>query len=669
MRKLTAIFILFCSLASLWGQALYDSEGRVLGEDSRKERSSFASDSLDKSSVPVDLRGWKIEERFGTRIPAGPDTLMHHFQNDNFTEGRTGLYNYTGNLGAPRICRLYDGQSEFMMSSDFFFARPYDYFLTRPGTLFFTNTKSPFMNITYHSCGNKSNGEDRIKAQFAVNAGKHLGMGFKIDYAFGRGYYQNQNTSLFGGIVYASYLSDRYEMHVGYGANHLKNAENGGLEDDSYVETPDIYKESYRDADMPVRLDHAYNKLNVNALYLTHRYNLGQERDSLGFVPIASVIHTMKVGHHNRDFLLNGDGSDYFADRYLRTPTDSIDDFTRNINVENTVALEMREGFRKWVKMGMRLFFKHDYEKFTLPSLSGRETYKENYMSLGAQLMREKGRIFTYNVLGEIRTTGKDWGEFNVEGHFDFNIPLKKDSLVIAVGGYVRNEQPSFYYRHYHGSVAWWDNDDMNKVFRTRVGGSLRWRDTRLDVNVETIQNYTGFQHTAVTPASATTANCWLYGVKTFQASKNIQVISAVLRQDFTFGPLHSDWELMYQASSNQDLLPVPTFSGYTNLYLKFKIAKVLTTEFGADLRYFTKYYAPEYAPSIGQYCVQSDEVKKKIGHYPWINVYLNFHLKQCRFYVMVSHVNWSEGRAFLVPHYPTNQRIFHLGLSWNFIN
>ena len=654
------MFMMVCSLA-LWGQA-------QVREDVN-QKSSFASDSLDKSSVPVDLRGWHIEERFGTVIPATPDTLMHLFQNENFTEGKTGLYNHTGNLGSPRICRLYNGQSEYMMNSDFFFARPYDFFLTRPGTLFFTNTKSPFMNITYHSCGNKTNGEDRIRAQFAINAGKHLGMGFKVDYAFGRGYYSNQNTSLFGGLFYASYLNDRYEMHVTYGGNHLKNSENGGLEDDAYIETPDIFKENYRDADMPVRLDHTYNKMNVNGLYLTHRYNLGEDRDTLGFLPIASVIHTMRIGHHNRTFLMNGDGSKFFADRFIGLPTDNIEDFTRNINVENTVALEMREGFRKWVKMGMRVFFKHDYEKFTLPDVDSRKTYKENYISLGAQLMSEKGKIFHYNVLGEFRTTGKKWGEFNVEGQVGVNIPLRKDSLMIRAGGYVRNESPSFYYRHYHGSVAWWDNDDMNKVFRTRIGGTVGWRDSQAEVNVETIQNYTGFQHTATLPASATTANAWLYGVKPFQASKNIQVISAVLRQNLTFGIFHSDWELMFQTSSNQDLLPVPAFSGYTNLYLKFKIAKVLTTEFGADLRYFTKYYAPEYAPSIGQYCVQADEAKKKIGNYPWINVYLNFHLKQARFYVMVSHVNWTEGRAFLVPHYPTNQRVFHLGVSWNFIN
>ena len=96
-----------------------------------------------------------------------------------------------------------------------------------------------------------------------------------------------------------------------------------------------------------------------------------------------------------------------------------------------------------------------------------------------------------------------------------------------------------------------------------------------------------------------------------------------------------------------------------------------MRTELGADLRYFTKYYAPSYSPIIGQYCVQDPEQRIKIGNYPIINVYANFHLKHTRFYVMASHVNYSSGNGnpFLVPHYPINRLVFRFGLSWNFFN
>ena len=114
----------------------------------------------------------------------------------------------------------------------------------------------------------------------------------------------------------------------------------------------------------------------------------------------------------------------------------------------------------------------------------------------------------------------------------------------------------------------------------------------------------------------------------------------------------------------------MPAFTGYTNLYLLFRIAKVLRTEFGADLRYFTEYYAPTYSPVIGQYCLQDPAERVKVGNYPVVNVYVNFHLKHTRFYFMASHVNRSSGgRPFLVPHYPLNEMVIRLGLSWNFFN
>ena len=59
-----------------------------------------------------------------------------------------------------------------------------------------------------------------------------------------------------------------------------------------------------------------------------------------------------------------------------------------------------------------------------------------------------------------------------------------------------------------------------------------------------------------------------------------------------------------------------------------------------------------------------------EIGNYPIVNVYANMFLKHARFYVMMSHVNKGEGgQTFLVPHYPFNERILRLGISWNFFN
>ena len=155
------------------------------------------------------------------------------------------------------------------------------------------------------------------------------------------------------------------------------------------------------------------------------------------------------------------------------------------------------------------------------------------------------------------------------------------------------------------------------------------------------------------------------------QADDNIQVISATLCQGLKWGILNIDTELTYQRSSNQEILPLPDFNIYANLYIKFKIAKVLNTELGADVRYFTAYYAPDYSPALGQFCLQNPGDKVEIGDYPIASVYANFLLKETRFYVKYQHVNEGTGNRnyFLAPHYPLNPATLWLGLSWNFYN
>lgn len=670
----------------------FDRDERRGGSyDDERWGQNAPGDSVRTTDVPVGLKVWRIDERFGHISPAEPDTMMGNFPQKVFTAGPTTRYNTTGNYGAPRMSRVYNGQDDWMMGSQFLFEKPYDYFLITPSELLFTNTKSPFTNLTYMSCGNKTNGEDRITAQFSVNAGKKLGMGFIMDYLYGRGYYQNQSTGHFGTTLYASYRDERYDAHLSYGINYLKNTENGGIESDLYITKPELLPQSFRTNEIPVRLNASCNYLHVNTLHLTHRYNLGNDqlmrvdtiktkiedtgRDTIktmpvmAFVPIASVIHTMRLGHHNRQFVSAARNENYFADFFF--DDDKTREKTRNFSLQNTLALEMREGFRPWVKTGMRIYARHDFEHFVLLDKHMlMSTYNENYVNVGAQLMREQGRLFHFNVLGELRTTGARWGEFNVEGWARFNIPLRRDSLSIKALGYIRNEQPSFYYRHYHGRNAWWDND-LSNIFRTRIGGEVSWWKTRLTVHIENISNYTHFAVTTA-PGTATDihkATMPRYGVQVAQAPHSIQTIQATLRQDFSIGPLRWENELTFQKSTDEEHLPLPLFMGYTNLFLKFKIARVLKTELGADARIFTRYHAPDYSPMIGQFATQSADSRTKIGGYPWVNVYVNFHLKRARFFVMYTHVNFTAGNSFLAPHHPTNDRILRFGVSWNFIN
>lgn len=678
----------------------------------------------EEKEIPVGMFVWKIDERLGNVTPAEMDTLPNNFQNFNQTSGMTGQYNFLGNLGSPRLSRLFMDRKPY---SNFIFADPFDYFYTPVNEFLFANTKSPITNLSYHSCGNKQNGEDRLRAYFASNINKLSGIGFKLDYLYGRGYYLNQATSLFNGSLYGYYRGDQYHMHAWISVNHMRLGENGGITDDTYITNPEFFTRSFGSRDIPTVLSQNWNRNEDQTYFLTHRYNLGTYRDielpdslkpsipvdsvllsglqdslrqvvladtlrtrltldSLRkdylaaqdvpqeFVPVTSFIHTLRIRNAKHTYYSYNTPDNYYTYFYYGDP-DNMRDRTRGLSVKNTVGISLQEGFNKWAKAGLTAFASHEFRKFTLTELLGQtpymKDYSENNISVGGTLNKRMGKLLHYDVTGEAVLLGEDLGQFEVNGNADLNFKFFKDTMQLAAKAYIKNLNPSFYMRHYHTQYAWWDNE-LDKEFRTRIEGtlSLKRTRTRLTVGVENLKNYAYFatEKTAYNNENQEIAG-YSNNVSVKQYGSNIQVFSAKLNQNFKFGIFNWENEVAYQKSSNQDILPLPDISAYSNIYLVFRIAKVLRVQLGGDVRYFTKYYAPDYAPIVQQFTVQDTQNRIKIGNYPICNVYANLHLKHCRIYVSCNHVNQSKGNAFLAPHYPINPLNIHFGLSWNFFN
>ena len=700
-------------------------------------------------------------------MAAVPDTLSHMFMNSIFTTGLRGDYTTTGNLGAPRINRIVTDRP---FGSQFIFTQPYDFIITPIEQFHFTNTLSPFTNITYNNAGNRTNGEDHLTTKFGVNAGKRLGVGFKFDYLYGRGYYQDQSTAHFNYTMYGSYLGDHYQAHLLMSTNHQKVSENGGITDDNYITHPESYSDKYSTNEIPTALSQNWNRNDNQHIFLTHRYNIGfsrkvpmteeeikakkfaiaskkeneaqkrkdkatqegrldddktvtlqgrpddakimgaepisqkkdnnrvaldkQAADSLlaaekktqidtawmkkEFVPVTSFIHTLKFDNYRRIYQAYKTPTDFYANTYtVDEPLtgDSIYDKTRHYRLKNTFALSLLEGFNKWAKAGLKAFITSELRHFTLPSATGIDTYNEHNLSFGAQLSKKQGKTFHYDAIAETWLSGEDAGQLKIDGSADLNFKLFGDTLTLTANGFFYRLNPTFYYRHYHSRHAWCDNTNMSKILHSRIQGILNYQKTRttLRVAVDEIKNYTYFA-SSHTITSGKRVN---HAITVNQNSGAIHLLTASLSQDFTFGPLNWESVITYQNSSNKTILPVPTLNLYSNVYLRFKIAHVLRCDFGADVRYFTKYYAPDYVPSLGQYAVQTNtnttgsDSRVKIGNYPVVNVYANFHLKHTRFFIMMSHLNAGTGKKnyFYTPHYPLNQSILRFGLSWNFFN
>lgn len=392
------------------------------------------------------------------------------------------------------------------------------------------------------------------------------------------------------------------------------------------------------------------------------------------YVPVTSFIHTVKFDNYRRIYEAYQTPADYYLNEYYdagRLTGDSIYDQTKHWHMKNTFAIAMLEGFNKWAKAGLKAFASYDLRHYELPIMEGGlEKYNEHVLSVGGQLSKQEGKTLHYNAVAEIGLTGVDAGTLAIDGNVDVNIPFLGDTLQVRGDAFFHRETPSFYYRNYHARHLWWEND-LDKTIHTRIMGTLSFPKTRtkLRVAVDEIKNYTYFsQSYDITEEGLRTGVM----VTPMQESGGINLLTAQLEQNFRLGILNWENQFTYQHSSKESVLPVPAFNAYTNLYIKFKVVKVLNVDLGADMRYFTSYEAPDYSPYMGQYTVQGNgENNVKIGNYPIVNVYANVHIKHTRFFVMMSHINAGQGdkNYFFAPHYPMNERVFRIGVSWNFFN
>lgn len=776
MKKILSFIILaFLSASPLWAQfdtGDYNSMGPDGVVNNQRNRQGADSLGTDKE-IPEGIHVWTVDPRFGDRVEAKPDTVSHMFMNSIFTTGMRSEYNSTGNLGAPRQARLFIDRME---NNNFIFVNPYDYVVTPVEKFQFTNTLSPLTNISYNNCGNRTNGEDHFKTKFAVNAGKRLGIGFLIDYIYGRGYYNAQSTSHFKAALYGSYMGERYQAHLLFNTLHEKVTENGGITSELYITHPESFNENFATSEIPTMLEQNWNRNDNQHIFFTQRYSVGFNRkvpmtpeeikarkfaiesqkeqdekkarakaekeamdagvefdkknaklpksysgrpdnakvatktapadsaaiasgrvkvngknmaDSLlaasnkakedtswlkdEYVPVTSFIHTADFTTYRRIYEAYATPENYYLDTYKvkeRLAGDSIYDKTSNWNLRNTFAIALLEGFNKWIKAGAKVFATHTLSHYMLPDSVGTTSWNEHSVAVGAQLSKTQGKSLHFNVTGDVAVVGYNVGEIKIDGGVDLNFPLLGDTMTLAASGFYHHVKPSFYFRHYQSRHLWWDSDDLSMIDHLRAQGVLNYAKTRTRFRFafDEIKNYAYFASSFTNSDD----NGRLYNMAySRQASSPITVLTAEVAQDLAFGPLHWETTLTWQKSTKQDVLPLPAINAYTNLYLRFKIARVLNCDFGADARFFTKYAAPDYFPSLGQYTVQENENKQKIGGYPVINAYFNFKLSRARFFVMMSHVNCGSGNKeyFFTPNYPLNGRVFRFGISWDFAN
>ncbi len=325
--------------------------------------------------------------------------------------------------------------------------------------------------------------------------------------------------------------------------------------------------------------------------------------------------------------------------------------------MRNTVGVSLLEGFNKYAKAGLGAFLTHELRTYhqtddTLAisgpdrpegltpypfesRLKGKET--QNLLYVGAQLVKQQGHLLNYEATASLGLIGPVAGEIKADGNVSTRIKLLGDTVTVKGYGHFSNTTAPYLMNNYISNHFAWMND-FGKTRRLRFGGilNLPHTGTHVDVGVENVQNHIYFGPDMLP----------------VQNGGSVQVFSVQL-----------------QKSSDDAVIPLPQFAVYSNLFLNFKVAKVLEVQMGVDMDYYTKYYAPGYQPATMAFYNQREI---KCGNYPFMNAYANFKLSRARFFVLYSHLNqglFGNDDYFSLPHYPLNPRRFQMGVIVDFMN
>lgn len=704
------VFFLIISISILQAQQ-NAGDGKRFSLSNLSKANEEIPDSLlipDSSSLDNKrLKAYRLTPLLGEPYLAPLDTHKLNFANSTLVESHSLAVGYLTNTGSAAQTRIFSDRKE---ARDFIFADVYDYYITDPLNAEFYDTKVPYTHVMYTTAGGSGNKNERLKGTLTMNFGRQINIGGDLDYIYSRGHYKNNGNKLLSYRLFGSYKSDRYELHAYLNNFNFINYENGGLANDSVITHPDEYFAGDRNMNDPKAFNirynaKAWNRVRGKQYFLTHRYNLGFEReiegktDSLGnqtkiFIPVSSFIHTLEYQDNRRRFrtedntnLNNCYLNPYGEPRVFGLEPCIIEDNGRTIsvvddrtswwNLKNTFGLSLREGFQDWAKFGLTAFITFDKRKFQLPAAIPGLSYDPEYGSglypdpstpnfpikqiydefstyIGAEISKRKGSILTYNARGELCVIGSDIGEFRATGNLQTKFQLFKKEATISADAYIKNVTPAFYLRHFHSRYFWWDNPDFNMTQQIYAGAKINLESTRtqLSAGVESIQNYIFINKQGIPE----------------QKNGNLQVINARIKQDFMYRAFGWENEVAYQLSSDKSVLPLPQISLYTNMYVHFKVAKVLTVQLGANMYYNTAYYAPYYEPATQQFQIQD---KIKVGNYPLINAYANFHLKQARFFVMGYNLGskFIDPNYFSLPHYPLDPFVLKMGVAVTFNN
>ncbi|MFC5282860.1 putative porin [Pedobacter alpinus] len=445
----------------------------------------------------------------------------------------------------------------------------------------------------------------------------------------------------------------RYNLLANTTFNNLKGYDNGSILNDSIFTFPTNVEPEFEAA----RLNNAKRNLTNNTIYIKQFYNIGKQRTiDTNAVVLPTQRVSYKLAYNNQKSIFVNEGFDnsgllknYFiyADSSQTADTTNIKNLQNEFNYSFYLRGNSLSFLRNELKVNVGL--QHDYydyqqfnfnTKFQNLTLKGDADYS---FSDKANLKLNLQQIIQ----------GRNFGDFLYEASSEIKLGNKIGSVILSA--YSQNQSPAIIFERQISNHYQW-NLSFDKIKTQNLAFSYLIPKYNFKAKAEyfLINNHVYFGEGVDGDAYPK------------QITSNINMLKISLRKDFKFGKFTFENFLVYQKTDFESVLMTPEIYTFHSFYMHQDFFKVLKTEFGFDVKYFSSYTAPSYAPGLAQFYQKGNQ---QFSNFPIADVWIRTNWKRANLFLRYDYVNkglFNSG-YYTVNRYPMPYSLAKFGVSWNF--
>lgn len=593
---------------------------------------------------------WTLDQDFQKMDINEPDTSYHtHFYDVPF-QSRDVNANWLGVSGSPAMYYNY-----FLRKSDegVDFYDALESWSVSPRTIRHYNSKTPFTELAYYGTilSSRAKESDNLHLFTTQNITPSLNFSLLFNRFGGEGILEREQTINNTFAFQTNYLGKKYMGHLGYIRDAVRRQENGGIESPYWV------RDTIVDArDMKTILRDAKSKTVKHTVYLDQQLRIPfnfinrikARKDSTFVFDADSLdrdITTAFLGHSSELSVYTREYSDVIADDIERNfynnvfnydPASSFDSL-RVMKLDNKVFLKLQpwseEAAVSKLNVGIGDLLLQYYDSTTVMPMKASRNSLYLYGGIEGQVRNN----FFWDAKGRFYFAGSFLGDFNVEANakavfYPFR-RARKSPLTLGAHFETNLQTPSYYQEHMHTNHFSWDNS-FEKISTTKVQGILdipHWK-LRAEVGYALLANNIYYNSQGIVA----------------QNTPAMSVFSASVRKEFVFGPFHMDNRLLYQASSDQEVVPVPTLAVNLKYYFQFWVKRnIMELQIGVNGWWNTKWNSPAYNPNIGVFYNQTE---RSYNNGPYFDIFLNAQWQ--RVTLFIKYQNFGNGWPMTRPDY-----------------